>query len=834
MRAAALLESDAASGLSSAEAAARLRRVGPNVIGREEDVTLWRLALRQFRSLVVLLLLAASLVAFLAGEPLESLAILAALGINALIGFLSEWRAQRSLARLRAMAFPWATVRRDGQAQRLPTERLVPGDLIVLEAGSSVPADARLVRSARLMLDEAPLTGESLPADKDAGAILPAETPLPERRGMVYLGTSVLAGSAEALVTATGEATELGRIGQLVALAGDKATPLERQVETLGRRLMVLALLVCAVVAAAGVLKGLPWVLMVETAISLAVAAIPEGLPAVTTLALAAGLWRLARSGALVRRLSAVESLGSTTVICTDKTGTLTQNRMRVTRLWVEGRQVSVRDEAAAPLLRAAALVNDAPAGEAPASGGAVGDPTDVALVEAAREAGLDPAALRRSMPRVAEIPFDAANRFMATWHAVPEGETVLYVKGAPEVLLARASHVRDATGARPLQASDERLFREQNDAMAGDGLRVLAVAEMRQEAGALPPVEGLTLLGLVGLEDPLRPEAPAAIETCRQAGIRTIMLTGDQRATAEAVARRLGLAPDSVRSRVSPEQKLQLVQELQASGEIVAMTGDGVNDAPALAHADVGVAMGRHGTDVAREAADIVLTDDNFASIVLAVREGRTIHDNLRKVIRFLFSCNLSEIFALLGGIVLGYPPLLMPLQILWVNLVTDIAPAMALIREPANPRVMSRPARRPGSGLVTAGAAAWMVVEGAILVSGVIGVYVLEAVRGGAGPRAGTMAFVAIVLVHPLQALNCRSWEQGWWRLPSNPLIWFSMALLAALQWGVTSWPPMARLLGVVPLGGYDWMVVSLFVIAPYVVLEIIKALRRKRTGR
>ena len=844
---AALLGADIGAGLSQNEARARLERVGPNRMGEHREKPLWRLVLDQFASLVVLLLLGAAVVAWGLGEGLEAVAILAALVLNAAIGAGSEWRARRSLAKLRALAVPQALVRRDGRTLSIPSAELVPGDLIVLEAGAQVPADARLVSSAALRVNEASLTGESLPADKDAQARLLADAPLSERCTMVYLGTGVLAGTGTAVVTATGLATELGKIGQLVALAGERETPLEAQVEALGRRLLVLAIGICAVVGVAGILHGEPLGLMLETAISLAVAAIPEGLPAITTVALAAGLWQLARAGALVRRLPAVETLGSTTVICADKTGTMTENQMTVRRLVLDGRSLVVSgggrsasgaiamdgrrvdalsDRPVRMLLTAGALVNDAHVARADDGLRLAGDPTEAALLVAALKAGLDPAAVRLAWPRRREIPFDPATRLMTTFHEGPDGRRALFVKGGPGAVLDLCTRRESAAGPVPVTDVERESIRADNDALAADALRVLAVA-WRPEGW---PDQGLpadlVFLGLVGLADPIRPGVEEAIGRCARAGIRTVMLTGDQRATAEAVGRQLGLVPEAIRSRVTPEGKMRLVEELQNGGEVVAMTGDGVNDAPALARADIGVAMGRAGTDVAREAADLVLTDDNFATIVRAVEQGRVIYANLRKTIHFLFSCNLSEILTIFVAILLGYPTPLLPLQILWINLVTDTLPALALVRDPAEPDVMSRPPRDPAEALVTWNFGLRILIEGALLAAGVLSAYLWAAWQDGPGPRATTMAFVAIVLIHPFQAMHCRSEQTSWWRLPINPLTWMALVALIALQWAAVGHPSMNRLLGTEPLALSDCGVVAIAVLWPVGVGEAAKA--------
>jgi P-type Ca2+ transporter type 2C len=844
--AAALLAVDPGHGLSQVEARARLERVGPNTVGEHRERSIVRLVLDQFASLVVLLLLAAAAVAWGLGEGLEAVAILAALVLNAAIGAGSEWRARRSLAGLRALAVPRAVAWRDGRPLSVLTAELVPGDLIVLEAGAHVPADARLVSATALRMSEAALTGESFPVDKDATALLSPDAPLSERSTMVYLGTGVLAGAGRALVTATGLATELGRIGQMVALAGERATPLEMQVDALGRRLVVLAVGICAVVGVVGILHGEPIGLMLETAISLAIAAIPEGLPAITTVALAAGLWRLARAGALVRRLPAVETLGSTTVICADKTGTMTENQMTVRRLVFGGRSLDVSGggrstagaitEHGAPvdvqsdrlvrlLLTAGALVNDATATLADGGLALGGDPTEAALLVAALKAGLDPAALREIWPRRREIPFDPGRRLMTTFHEATEGRRVLFVKGGPGAVLDLCAHRESAAGPLPMTDDDRARIRGENDLLAADALRVLAVAWNPDGWPAEGLPSDLVFLGLVGLADPLRAGVEEAIGRCARAGIRTMMLTGDQRATAEAVGSRLGLPPDAIRSRVTPEGKMKLVEELQGRGEVVAMTGDGVNDAPALARADIGVAMGRAGTDVAREAAHLVLTDDNFATIVRAVEQGRVIYANLRKTIHFLFSCNLSEILTIFVAILLGYPTPLLPLQILWINLVTDILPALALVRDPAEPDVMTRPPRNPAEALVTWGFGLRIVLEGAVLAAGVLSAYIWAAWQDGPGARASTMAFVAIVLVHPLQAMYCRSERTNWWRLPLNPLSWMALVVLVVLQWAAIGYGPMNRLLSTAPLALGDWGVVAMAVLWPVVLVEAAK---------
>jgi Ca2+-transporting ATPase len=829
------LRTSIATGLTRREAARRLVDVGANRVAEAAERPLWQLALDQFRSVVVLLLLAATGVAAALGETLQAGAILVALLLNAAIGFGTEWRARVSLARLRDLTVPHALVRRDGMVTRIRAAELVPGDVIVLEAGAHVPADARLVESAALRVDESALTGESVSVDKTATAVVEREAPVAERPTMVYLGTALVAGRGVALVTATGVATELGRIGQLVGLAGERTTPLERQVELLGRRLIGVALAISGLVGLVGVLQGLAPALMLETAITLAIAAIPEGLPAITAVALAAGLWRLARAGALVRRLPAVEALGSTTVICADKTGTMTENRMTVVRLHVAGRALDLREAVDDPvsrsdavcLLTVAALVNDAVVERDGPRYRLHGDPTETALLDAALAAGLDPAKLSRDWPRRREQPFDAATRFMATWNQTPEGGEALLVKGAPAVVVERSTWIGHGAARRALTVDDRTRLLEANRDLAARGLRVLAVA-WRPDGGDDTRVAELTVLGFVGLEDPLRPGVREAIERCRAAGIVTIMLTGDQRVTAEAIGRQLGLPPEAVQSRVSPEGKFALIEQLQREGEVVAMTGDGVNDAPALVRADIGVAMGRHGTDVAREAADIVLTDDHFPTIVRAVEEGRIIYANLQKVIRFMFSCNLSEIVLIFAAIVAGLPAPLLPLQILWINLVTDTVPAVALIRDPAEPDIMRRPPHAPGAALVSWRAGAAMLLEGVLLSGGALTAYAWGIWQYGVGAHAGTLAFLTLVLLHPFQALNCRSQTRVWWRLPPNPLIWVSVITLAAVQWLATGPTPLAAVLQTAPLSVVDWLAATACAMWPVAAMQFAKALR------
>jgi Ca2+-transporting ATPase len=749
------------SGLDAAEAAARRQRLGPNLLPQAPPPSALAMLARQFADFMIGVLLVAAAISAAIGEPVEAIAIVAIVVLNALLGFAQEWRAEQAMAALRALAAPRARVIRAGMREEVAASDLVAGDLVWLEAGTRVPADLRLVESAALRIEEAALTGESVPSDKNAALQLPVDAALADRRNMAYSGTIVTAGRGTGLVIATGVGTELGRIAQLVEAAGEQRTPLQYRLARFGRRLAVLVLAICAVIFAAGLVRGEPAALMLLTALSLAVAAIPEALPAVVSIALAFGARRMSREHALVRRLPCVESLGSVTVICSDKTGTLTENRLRVT-------QLELVDEPARQLaLQVLALNNDA---SHAADGQWIGDPTEIALVEAAVAAGLDVDALRAAAPRVAELPFDSVSQRMSTLHRLAGG-ALLTVKGAPEAVLPRCVDV------------DTIVWQGRAEALAADGLRVLALAA--RPAQVDEPVDeldqGLRLLGLVGMIDAARPQAAAAVADCMSAGIVPVMITGDHPATALAIARSLGMTGSSaavmtgrelaelepaaliervhrvqVYARVDPAQKIRIVEALQARGECVAMTGDGVNDAPALRRADIGVAMGRGGTDVAREASDLVLLDDNFATIVAAVREGRRIYDNIRKFIRFVMAGNAGEIWTIFLAPFLGLPIPLSPIQILWVNFVTDGLPGLALAGEPAEPSVMRRPPRPRNETVFAHGV--WQHILWAGLLIGGVSLYACDwALRHGV--HAQTMTFTVLTFAQLAHVMAIRS---------------------------------------------------------------------------
>ncbi len=782
---AARLDCDLAHGLPAAELAARQAQYGPNAIREGAQRSKLRMLAAQFTDFMILLLIAAAIVSGFVGDAEDAIVILGIVVLNAAVGFVQEFRAARAIAALQQLAAPTAVTIRGGQPQTVPAVTLVPGDIVLLEAGNAVPADLRLLEVADLKLGEAALTGDSLAVEKHVAALPDAERVIADRTNIAFKGTVVLYGRGRGIVVATGMATELGQIAGMLAGVGETRTPLQQRLTRFGRQIGSAALAICALIFAVGLLRGEAPVQMLLTALSLAVAAIPEALPAVVTVLLALGAARMAREHALIRRLPAVETLGSVTTICSDKTGTLTRNEMRAMEAFVAGGRVAVAGldvvhEPAASLLRALALCNDVARG---ADGRLLGDPTEVALWQAAIAAGFDKGELERRMPRVQELPFDSDRKLMTTVHPL-DGGFMGCTKGAPEVLLARCVAMEAASGSVPLDTPQAEAAAE---AMALDGLRVLAVAERRWEA--LPDSHAsellernLTLLGLIGLLDPPREEARAAVELCRGAGIVPVMITGDHPVTARAIARAIGildtddtvltgrelaLLPDQdlqrcvrttrVYARVDPAQKIRIVTALQAAGEIVAMTGDGVNDAPALARADIGVAMGRGGTDVAREAASLVLLDDNFATIVAAVGEGRRIYDNIRKFIRFVITCNSAEIWTIFLAPFLGLPLPLLPIQILWINLVTDGLPGLALAAEPAEQDVMRRPPRPPQEGLLAQGMA-WQIVWVGLLMAGI------TLLTQAAGVLTGrdhwqTMVFTVLTLAQMWQVMAIRS---------------------------------------------------------------------------
>ncbi len=796
------LSVDPDEGLVDDEVVARRARHGPNRLPEAARRSWLSRLIGPFRDFMIVVLLAAAVLSGVIGDRIDTIAILVIVLLNAGIAITQEWRADRALEALQKIAAARATVRRGRRDEAVDADGLVPGDVVLLEAGNLVPADLRLHVVAQLRVDESTLTGESVGVDKGTAQLPAGEHALGERVNMAFKGTLVTQGRAAGMVVATGSATQLGQMASLLQRAPQRATPLQQRLAAFGRRLSLVALAICGLIFALGVMRGEPMLLMALTAISLAVAAVPEALPAVVTVLLALGARRLVRVNALVRKLPSVETLGSVTTICSDKTGTLTVNRMRVEA----HRSAGTSDEM---LWRACVLCNDAK----PASEGWLGDPTETALCARAEAAGLDAAALRRGRPRLHEWPFDPDRKLMTTLHAAADGVGwQAFIKGAPEAVLARCSAALGPAGPQPLDREGALRAAHQ---LAARGMRVLALAQREGHE----PVDGWTAenvecdllwLGLVGLIDPPRPAAHAAVAECLAAGIRPLMITGDHPATALAIARELGIAAGAqdrvltgaelrrlddaaladavghvaVYARMDPAQKIRIVQALQARGEFVAMTGDGVNDAPALKAADIGVAMGQSGTDVAREAASLVLLDDNFATIVAAVREGRRIFDNIRKFIRYALSGNSAEIWVLFLAPAIGMPLPLLPVHILWINLVTDGLPGLALAAEPAERGVMQRPPRPPGESVFAHGLWQHTLWVGLLIAGLCLGVQAWGLATAGAHWQ--TMVFTVLTLTQMAHVLAIRSetdslFTQG---LSSNRPLLAAVLLTLALQ--------------------------------------------------
>ncbi|CAN5810742.1 calcium-transporting P-type ATPase, PMR1-type [soil metagenome] len=884
------LQADGIRGLTSEEAARRLERFGANRLDQARGRTPLAILFNQFKSLLVLLLFAAAGVAFATGEHLEAGAILVVVVLNAAIGFLTEWKAERTLTALQKQTVRIARVVRDGVERQLPAAELVRGDRVVLEAGARVPADGRIIESVRLQVEEAALTGESKAVTKSTDPIADAEAPLADRLNLAFMGTTIVNGRGQLLVTGTGRATEMGKIGVLIDEAKNDDTPLEKKLSRLGRLLLVIVLVLCAIIVLAGWLRGHSFLSMLEVGISLAIAAVPEGLPAVATMTLAIGMQRMARMGALIRRLPAVETLGSTTVICTDKTGTLTRNEMTAVTFVLDTRRIEVTGAGYSPLggfresgqpvdphadahltlaLRVGVLCNDATVAHADGEDAVLGDPTEAALIVAAEKAGLKEDALEAEFPRIGEQPFDSATKRMATVHRTPQGRQIMFVKGSPSTLLAASSSQVRASGVTPLTSVDRARWDELNQDLAGAALRVLALAyrdlpegQSQNDADA---TNHLVFVGLVGMTDPLREEAKAAIATCRGAGIRSVMITGDQQITATEIARQLGIDRDlnghqlrtvhareltnldaagwqeavkgaSVFARVSPKHKLQIVEALQAQGQIVAMTGDGVNDAPALRKADVGVAMGIKGTEVAKETADMVIVDDDFVTIVRAVEQGRIIYSNILRFIRYLFSCNLSELLTVFIALMVGWPLPLGALQILWLNMITDIFPALALALEPSVPGMMSQPPHDPKASLLPSPLLIMIGWQGVLLAAVTLLAFFIGMRMHGTGAEgskhAVTMTFMTVALVQVVHVFSSRSETESAFdaRLFKNGWLWGAVALCVLLQVAAIYVPFLRAILHTVPLDAKDWGVVAGCSVLPLAVVEVVKLIQRR----
>ena len=782
------LETNPQSGLSSEHAASRLAHVGPNALQEKRARSPWRMLLDQFSDFMIIVLICAAVVSGIVGDVEDTVAIIVIVILNAVIGFVQEYRAERAMAALKQMAAASARVLRNGRIESVNATELVPGDVVLLEAGNVVPADLRLIEAARLKIDESALTGESVAVEKQTNSLDMVGAPLGDRLNLAYKGTIVTYGRARGLVVATGMVSELGKIATLLSEDGETKTPMQKRLAHFGKRLALAALAICVLVFVIGVLRGEPLLLMFMTAVSLAVAAIPEALPAVVTISLALGARKMVRQHALIRRLPAVETLGSVNYICSDKTGTLTQNKMHVTAIYADDTFHKTWPNSGEPwttLLQALALNNDAHLDH---HGKARGEPTEAALLHAAHAAGYDKSMLEQETPRLLELPFDAERKLMTTLHQASEG-VIAYTKGSPEAMLPLCVRKLDSGGEH---AIDRAVLLRQAEAMASDGLRVLAYAYRRWPM--LPDnvihaaVESeLVFLGFAGLIDPPRGEVKEAVAQCRSAGIIPVMITGDHPSTARAIARELGILSGDdgrvmtgaelaqldqaafeeqvenirVYARVDPAQKIKIVKALQDKGAVVAMTGDGINDAPALRAADIGVAMGKGGTDVAREAAHMILLDDNFATIVHAVRQGRRLYDNIRKFIRYAVTTNSAEIWTIFLAPFFGLPIPLLPIHILWINLVTDGLPSLALTAEPAERGIMRRPPRPPQESIFAHGMWQHMLWVGLLMAALTLFIQAWAYRTGNAHWQ--TMVFTVLTLTQLVHVMVIRSEKES-----------------------------------------------------------------------
>ncbi|HET7377738.1 MAG TPA: cation-translocating P-type ATPase [Anaerolineae bacterium] len=916
------LETEIAQGLTAENAARRLARVGTNELREKPSVPFWKLVLAQLNSFVVILLIVASIISALLGDYVEAAAIMAIVVLNAVLGVVQESRAEAALAALKKMAAPEAEVIRDGHRQKISSRELVPGDVVLLEAGNFVPADLRLVESINLKIDEASLTGESNAVEKRASDTLAHDAPIADRHNAAYMSSMVTYGRGKGIVTSTGMDTQIGLIAQMIQSFKEEPTPLQRKLDQLGKTLGSAALLLCLLVFAVYVIRdtnlglifapdgGLGAYLssfkdkFVEAfliAVSLAIAAVPEGLPAIVTISLALGMREMIRRHALIRKLSAVETLGSATTICSDKTGTLTQNEMTAVRLWVhhteividgggyqpngtfqraDGRSIDPRDDAeSAGLLWAAALANDADlelTGEVDGQPTyrMVGDPTEGALIAAAAKAGLWRRKIEEAYPRIAEVPFDSERKRMSTIHELQvvteddgspfmpdEKGYVVCVKGAPGPLLERSTHLLHRKGPLAIEEHDRLLIEDANTRMSSQALRVLGVAyrkldRLPESIGVGEIEHNLTFVGLIGMIDPARPEVKPAVQKARRAGIRTVMITGDHPNTARAIAGEIGLlqvegqvhtgaeieamSDDQLRAaviktdvfaRVSPMHKVRIVEAFRARGQVVAMTGDGVNDAPALKRADIGVAMGITGTDVTKETADMVLTDDNYVSIVGAVEQGRIIYSNIRKFVFYLLSCNVAEIAIILIAALVGWPPPLTAIQLLWLNLLTDGAPALALGMEKGDPDIMEQQPRPPREPIINRIMVIRIAVMTVALTAVVLAAFLIGLNEHGKD-LAETMAFATLALAELPIAFTSRSERYPLFKLGffGNKWMQRAIALSVALTLAVIYVPFLNKPFNTIPLSLAQWEVIFPLILVPSIVAEISKYFVRR----
>lgn len=849
------LSTDEHTGLSSSEVIVRQEKYGPNKLrGKKKKTNLQRFA-DQFKDVMILILIAAAVIsfviAFVEGDPkefFEPALILLIIIVNAIMGVLQESKAEKALDALKNMSAPHARVIRDGTEKIIDASDLVPGDMIRLEAGDFVPADARLLHSAGLKSEESALTGESVPSDKDADAVIDTKASLGDRSNMVFSGCSITYGTATAVVTDTGMNTEMGKIANLLDDQTDSQTPLQKKLAQLGKYLGILALIACAIIFIVGIINGIPSLEIFMTAVSLAVSAIPEGLPAIVTVVLSIGVQRMVKKNALIRRLPAVETLGSASIICSDKTGTLTQNRMTLTKVYIDGsdeaQELSAQNaDSVKELLRYGALCCDGSVVFNENGEQHIGDPTETAIVLAAHKNGMPKDDLNQKYPRLAEIPFDSDRKLMTTVNRM-DGKNVVIVKGAFDIMAARCI------------SGDIQKAKHITEEMSENALRVLAVAY--KEIGTVPDnptseelENGLTFMGLVGMIDPPRPEAKAAVATCRKAGIKPVMITGDHVITASAIARELGILEEgdraitgaeldamnesqldaeiehiSVYARVSPENKIRIVRAWQRKGQVVSMTGDGVNDAPALKAADIGCAMGITGTDVAKGAADMTLTDDNFATIVDAVREGRGIYANIRKVVGFLLGTNIGEVITVFVAMLLWHKTPLLSMQLLWINLVTDSMPAIALGMEAVEPDVMDKKPKPKDESIFAHGLGLRVVLQG--IMFGVLSLmgFIIGETSTGTTTGGQTLAFMILSLSQIVQAYNMRS-EHSLFKIgvfSNHKLNW--AALISVVLVALVLFTPVGIAFELITLPAHLYLIGLALSLVPVVVMELSKA--------
>ena len=877
-----------AAGLSASEAVRRLAADGPNELKEGRRISPLQIFLGQFKSLLIWILIVAGVISGVLGEMVDAIAILAIVVLNAVIGFYQEFNAEKSIAALKKMTAPQAKVRRDGQVTSIPAAGIVAGDILALEAGDLVAADARLLTAASFTCIESALTGESEAVTKQPATLAQGDIPLGDRENMVFMGTSVATGTGQAVVVATAMNTELGRIAGLIEEAGaEEGTPLEKKLESFGRVLVWAALGIVALLFGLGLLRGTKPFELFMTSVSLAVAAVPEGLPAVVTVALSLGVLRMARRRALVRKLAAVETLGSTTVICTDKTGTLTVGEMTVRALYVAGQSYEVTGEGygpdgevrfegkkaeaphLAPLLELATVIlgcNNAHLVQEEGTWKTVGDPTEGALLAAGAKAGGDRKRIEQERPKHHEIPFDSDRKLSAVIRRMPGGKLRAFINGAPDVLLERCINLYSSTGVRPMTDEDRQNVVAQNTAMAQQALRVLGSA-WRDLDNASPAeltadaVEhDLVFVGLSGMYDPPRQEAKAAVAKCRAAGIRVVMITGDHPHTATAIAREIGIASDddvaiaggeldkmsddelrkrapkiTVYARVTAEHKLRIIHAWKANDAVVAMTGDGVNDAPAIKGADIGIAMGKSGTEVTKQAADMIVTDDNFASIVAAVEEGRGIYDNIRKTLQYLLAGNTGELLLMTICVIIGLPAPLLPIHLLWINLVTDGLPALCLATDPIDPDVMKRHPRHRSERITNRSFLRTMCLTG-FLTAGVAFAVYFYVLKTGTEEMARTHAFAVLVFAELLRSFGARSETKPVWRISLFTNV--NLVVVVAISFGLQVWSQHNATLGrflktsSMPLVDCFWLLAVGSI--PLLVLEMVKVVRHARRHR